>query len=132
MSSYPSVLAGVSGFIALALAGCSPTASAPPPQAAVAAVDPAALGVSGGPLGSKLDPADRSAAGAAQMTAVETGERKSWRGKQGAFGLVEPGPEATRSEGVCRDYSHTIYIDGRPQSGKGLACRTQGVWRIVS
>ena len=123
----------IAGVFALGLAACN-TAAPPPPQAVAAPPpNPAALGVSGGATGSRLSEADRQIAGQAQISAIESGQRKSWRGKQGAYGLVEPGLEGQRSEGVCRDYSHTIYIDGRPQAGKGLACKGQnGAWRIVS
>ena len=84
-------------------------------------------------MGSKLDENDRRAAGLAQLSAIESGTPKSWRGRAGAYGFIEPGKEGQRAEGVCRDYSHTIYVDGRPQTGKGLACKGQnGGWRILS
>ena len=119
--------------LAAGLGGCNSSSSPPVVQAPPAPPDPATLGVSGGVLGSKLTEADRRTAGEAQLAAAEAGERKSWRGKQGTFGFVEPGPEGSRAEGTCREYTHTIYIDGRPQSGKGLACRgPAGTWRIVS
>lgn len=36
-------------------------------------------------------------------------------------------------EGPCRDFTQTIYIDGRPQQASGVACRQpDGTWRIVS
>jgi len=91
------------------------------------------MGVSAGSTGAKLSEADRRTAGEAQYSAVETGQRKSWRGKEGSYGFVEPGAELPRSDGICREYSHTIYIDGRPLTGKGLACKgSTGAWRIVS
>jgi surface antigen len=32
----------------------------------------------------------------------------------------------------CRDYTHTIYIDGRPQTMRGTACRNpDGTWSNV-
>ena len=120
---------------AMSLAACNsgsppaaPQAAAPPPPP-----DLATQGVSAGATGARLSEADRRAAGEAQIAAVESGQRKSWRGKQGAYGFVEPGPEGARAEGTCRDYSHTIYVDGRPNTGKGAACKGQsGGWRIVS
>lgn len=89
--------------------------------------------MSAGPTGAALSQNDRRAAGEAQLQAVESGAPKSWRGRDGAYGIVEPAAEATRSEGVCREYTHKIYIDGRPKSGSGLACRQpSGQWRIVN
>ena len=114
------------------LMGCMSTAPAPAPQPAPPP-DPASLGVSGGAAGAKLTEADRKAAGEAQLSAIESGQRKSWRGKQGSFGFVEPKPESAQAEGTCREYSHTIYVDGRPQTGNGRACRgAAGGWRILS
>ena len=90
-------------------------------------------GVIGGGLGARLDEADRQAAYDAQYDAVSEGQRRSWRGPHGAYGYVDPGPETYREEGYCREYTQTIYIDGRPTSGHGLACREpDGHWRVVS
>lgn len=36
-------------------------------------------------------------------------------------------------EGPCREFSQTVYIDGRPEHATGVACRQpNGTWRIVS
>jgi len=36
-------------------------------------------------------------------------------------------------EGPCREFTQTVYIDGRPEQATGVACRQQdGTWRIVS
>jgi surface antigen len=112
--------------VAAGLAGCN---SAPPPPAAAPAVpEPPRAGVVGSAVGQSLDDKDRETAIAAQQEAVASGQRKSWRGGHGAFGFVTVEPEA----GGCRDYSHRIFIDGRPQEAKGRACRTGDVWRVVS
>jgi surface antigen len=32
----------------------------------------------------------------------------------------------------CRQFTHTIYIDGRPQTARGTACRNpDGTWQPV-
>ncbi len=120
----------VAGFGALALAGC-----AAPPQAPVAAAPPPApagppppSGAIAGPLGASLSDADRQIASDAQYNAVDSGQRKSWRGKGTAFGFIEPGPENAN----CRDYTDTVFIDGRSQVGKGRACRLPngGGWKM--
>ncbi|MFO1114726.1 MAG: glycine zipper domain-containing protein [Beijerinckiaceae bacterium] len=98
----------------------------------VGAVTGAALGgVVGNAIGRDLDQRDQEAAYDAQAAAWESGQRKPWRGAR-AYGYVEPGTEYVDSRGTCRNYTHRIYIDGRPQSAQGVACRgPDGVWRPV-
>jgi surface antigen len=103
----------------LALGGCN--ASAPPQATPLAAPEPPAPGVVGAGVGRELDAADRATAIAAQQEAVDSGQRKSWRGAHGAYAFIEPAPEAGLDG--CRDYSHKIFIDGRPQQAKGRACK---------
>lgn len=145
-----SVAAGFS----LALAGCSAIAPTPAPQAAApaaplvaAAPSPAAPAVvaaplaaparpvSGallGPVGQGLDQKDLDAAYKAQLAALDSGKRSSWRGQKGVFGYVEVGAEGGLSGG-CRDYTHVIYVGGRPRNGKGSACRQpSGEWTTSS
>lgn len=115
----------------LGVAACSSTAEHPTTPAAapvVSAPPPPAAGVVGGPIGQSLDDKDRAAAIAAQQEAVASGARKSWRGAHGAYGFIAPGPES----GDCRDYTHKIFINGRPQEAKGQACRQNGEWRVTS
>jgi surface antigen len=104
------------------------------PGRVAATVGGAALGgLLGGAFGAQLDEADRQAAYAAQTAALENGQRQAWRGPNGAYGYVEPGAEAQRAEGYCREFTQKIYIGGRPQTGVGLACRqADGSWQIVS
>ena len=51
-------------------------------------------------------------------------------GDHGAYGFIVPGPES--GAGGCRDYTHKIFIDGRPKEAKGQACKTGDVWRVTS
>lgn len=116
--------------IAAGLAGCN-TVPEPPSVAApaVAAVPPPPQpGVIGAAIGQALGEKDRATAIAAQRDAVASGQRKSWRGEKGAYGFVTPGAET----GACRDYTHKIFINGRPQEAKGQACRENGEWRVTS
>jgi surface antigen len=100
----------------------------------VAAV--AAGGLIGGFLGNRvgasIDQQSQQRAYEAQSLAVSQGQRTDWNSGS-ARGYVEPGPIYTGSSGTCRRYTHTIYVDGRPQAGTGTACRNpDGTWRIVS
>jgi surface antigen len=120
---------------ALTLAACNSAASPPPNAAATAAPTPATpappppAGVVGSLVGQSLDEGDREKAILAQNDAVNSGSRKTWRGAHGAYGYIVPGPEA----GNCRDYTHRIFVNGRPQEAKGQACRgSDGAWRVAS
>ena len=57
----------------------------------------------------------------------------AWRNPDsGRYGSVVPG-QAYASNGMnCRQFTHTIYIDGRPQTARGTACRNpDGTWQPV-
>ena len=103
-----------------------------------AGVAGAALGgLIGNRIGAALDDEDRQRAYAAQMQALETGPSGapvSWRNPDsGRYGSVVPGPAYQQAGGTCRQYTHTIYIDGRPQTARGAACRNpDGTWTPVS
>jgi surface antigen len=87
-------------------------------------------GVLGGSLGASLTDDDRQAAWNAQVGALDSGQKRSWRGAHGVFGFVEPG--AAMGDG-CRAYSQTIYVAGRPTHGHGTGCKQpDGSWRMAS
>ena len=47
----------------------------------------------------------------------------------GRRGTIVPGPAYDRRGTKCREFTHTIYIDGRPQIARGAACRNRdGTW----
>ncbi len=94
-------------------------------------------GLVGGMIGNALDEDDRRRAYAAEMQALEyggPGTPHSWRGERGAYGTIVPGPQYARSGYArCREYTHTIYINGRPETSRGVACRNpDGSWTPVS
>jgi surface antigen len=113
----------------LFLSACS-AAKPPPVVAAPVAVapEPPAPGVVGAAIGRDLDEKDKTIAIAAQSEAVTSGTRKAWKGDHGAYGFIVPGPE----NGGCRDYTHKIFINGRPKEAKGQACKTGDGWRVTS
>ena len=93
-------------------------------------------GLIGNRIGAAMDDEDKQRAYAAQVEALErgrSGAAVAWRNPDsGRHGSVVPGP-AYQSEGLqCRQYTHTIYIDGRPQVARGSACRNpDGTWTAV-
>lgn len=94
-------------------------------------------GVVGNEIGKRMDEVDRRAAMEAEYRALETGGAGAatpWRNpKSGNYGTVIPG-QPYKSAGVdCRTYTHTIYINGRPETITGKACRKpDGTWYKVS
>ena len=94
-------------------------------------------GILGGAIGSNLDERDRQRAFAAEVQALEYGDPGipvGWRGEgPKRYGTVVPGAPYQSHGNKCRDYSHSIYIDGRPQIARGTACRNpDGSWAPVS
>lgn len=113
-------------------AGAQPPAAGAPAQPTTPAI-PSGLalgGVLGGPIGASLTDDDRAAAWNAQVAALDSGQRRSWRGAHGVFGFVEPG---AATGGGCRAYSQTIFIAGRAHQGGGVGCKQpDGSWKMTS
>jgi surface antigen len=94
-------------------------------------------GLIGNRIGAAMDDEDRQRAYAAQMAALNdgaSGAPVSWRNPDsGRYGTVVPGPAYMDAGRNCRSYTHTIYIDGRPQTARGTACRNpDGSWTPLS
>jgi surface antigen len=93
-------------------------------------------GVLGNAIGASLDARDRQRAYAAQMQAIEYGEPGApvgWRSPDSSrYGTIVPGPSYQSNGLTCREFTHTIYVDGRPQTARGTACRNpDGSWTPV-
>jgi surface antigen len=91
----------------------------------------------GNRIGAALDDEDKQRALAAQIDALEhapSGAPVSWRNPDsGRYGTIVPGPAYQQSGRNCRSYTHTIYIDGRPQTARGTACRNpDGTWTALT
>src|SRR5215471_19761346 len=102
-----------------------------------AAIGAAAGGLLGSAIGASLDEQDRQRAYAAEMQALESGAPGApvgWRSDHTAYyGTIVPGPYYDRGGMRCREYSHTIYINGQPQPARGTACRNpDGTWTPIS
>ena len=136
---------GLAGCQSLGSSDAPPTTGSTTPAGAAAstvAATPAGIpapavptgsalgGVLGGPVGASLTDDDRQAAWQAQVGALDSGQKRSWRGAKGVFGFVEPG--TTTGDG-CRAYSQTIYVAGRPNRGRGVGCKqADGSWKMTS
>jgi surface antigen len=94
-------------------------------------------GLIGNNIGRSMDDEDKQRAYAAQMDALERGQSGRvvrWRNPDsGRYGEVVPEEAYAARGGSCRRYTHTIYIDGRPQTARGEACRNpDGSWTPIS
>jgi surface antigen len=109
-----------------------------PGERVAAAVAGAAIGgLIGNRIGAAMDDEDKRRAYAAQMEALErgpSGAPVAWRNPDtGRYGSIVPGPAYSQRGATCRQYTHTIYIDGRPQTARGAACRNpDGTWQPVA
>ena len=143
-------------LLALALAGCSSTGTARVAQAPVATqpviaqpmvpttaqtvqtarlttsiangfVDPAALAL--------MTAKDSNEANSAQFYALQFGRPgapRQWAGDKGTTGSVAVGPYVRVNNLDCRDFTHTVKLNGTDYVKKGTACREQnGNWAVV-
>jgi surface antigen len=104
----------------------------------VAAATAGALigGLIGNRIGAALDDEDKRRAYEAQLEALERGNSGApvaWRNPDsGRYGSIVPGPAYDQGGHQCRQYTHTIYVDGRPQTARGTACRNpDGTWSAL-
>ncbi|CAA2140589.1 hypothetical protein HYPP_02014 [Hyphomicrobium sp. ghe19] len=93
-------------------------------------------GIVGSQIGKSLDERDRRLAQEAEYDALERGQSgnpRQWRDPDtGHYGEIVPSKPYKRGVADCRDYTHTVYIDGRPQKMHGTACRSSdGSWQNV-
>lgn len=85
--------------------------------------------------GSSIDKGQCEQARMARTRALDTGgigQSISWNqgNASGSFTPIREGRDATGA--TCREFSQTIYIDGRAETGTGRACRRpDGRWQIV-
>lgn len=93
-------------------------------------------GIVGHSIGQSLDERDRAFAQEAEFAALErgeTGRAVPWRNPDsGHYGEVVPRRAYNREGRQCRDFEHTVYIGGRPETMTGRACRNpDGTWRNI-
>jgi surface antigen len=89
-------------------------------------------GVLGDQVGKSLDRADWTAYNQASHQAMNTGAPQSWSHGDKHGTITPTGTYKSRAGHQCRTYTQTIYIDGKPHTGKGKAChQPDGSWKII-
>lgn len=95
-------------------------------------------GLIGNQIGRGLDQADQQRAYYAEQQALERypdGQYSRWDNpNNGNSGYTVPQRTYQMDNGqYCREYQTTIIVDGRPETGRGTACRLpDGTWRVNS
>ena len=85
-------------------------------------------------LGQYLEERDTQRAAQAEQQAVAQNQAVTWTNPDTGYrGEVVPVDTYQTAEGnLCREYQHTVYIDGRAETATGTACRQpDGTWRLV-
>lgn len=101
---------------------------------AAATILGAALGaVVGGKVGRSLDDEDRNYAYGAATRSFTSGREITWENPDsGHRGRFRQRRSFERDGEPCRDFDHTIWVDGEPEVIEGTACQTpDGRWRVV-
>jgi surface antigen len=90
----------------------------------------------GNQVGAGLDKADQAQMVQAEQKAYTApiGEKIAWNNPDsGNSGSVTPVRDGTAANGqYCREYQHSVVIDGKTQNAYGTACRQpDGSWKII-
>ncbi|MBI2717684.1 MAG: glycine zipper 2TM domain-containing protein [Rhizobiales bacterium] len=102
---------------------------------AAATIMGAALGaIVGSEIGRSLDQRDREYAYAAAERSFREGREETWENPDtGHRGEIRLRRTFDRGGDLCRDFTHTIWVDGEPQYVEGTACEMpDGSWEIVA
>ena len=102
---------------------------------AAATIMGAALGaVVGAQIGRGLDEQDREFAYDAADRSLRANRVEYWDNPEsGHRGQFRPRRTYQREDQMCRDFDHTIWIDGEPELIEGTACEmADGSWRVVA
>lgn len=86
----------------------------------------------GSEIGKHITPSDHRYADERAYHTLETGKSSRWHNPESRhWGEMTAGPRVKQNGKVCRQYTQTIYIDGKPHTAHGFACRqADGSWRL--
>jgi surface antigen len=86
-------------------------------------------------IAQRLTDGDQTRAAAAEQQAITQNQTITWNNPQSGYnGSVKPVRTYQAANGqTCRDYTHTIMIEGRYETARGTACRQpDGTWVMQS
>jgi surface antigen len=95
----------------------------------------AALGaIVGGQIGRNMDERDREYAYETANMSLQQNRVAYWNNpNNGHRGEFRPRRSYMRNGHWCRDFTHTIWVDGEPDFVEGTACQRQdGSWHVTS
>lgn len=104
-------------------------------QLAATAIGTLVGALAGREVGRQLGDEGGSRAASAERQALASNETITWNNPQtNAYGSVNPQNTYTNADGqLCRDYTHSITVNGRQETARGTACRqSDGTWRLMS
>lgn len=90
--------------------------------------------LAGREIAKRLSNDEQERAATAERTAVARNEAITWNSpSSGNRGTIEPNRTYTNDQGrTCREYTHTVYAEGRAEKARGTACQqSDGTWSLV-
>lgn len=104
-------------------------------QLAATAIGTLVGALAGREVGRRFGDEDQREASVAERRALARNETTAWNNPQTGYrGSVDPMRTYTNDQGqLCRDYTHTIFVDGQAETARGTACQHRdGTWQLVS
>ena len=103
-------------------------------QIAATAIGTLAGALAGRQIAKGMSDTDQRRASEAERTSVRNNEPIVWNNPEtGNGGEIRPVRTYRSDSGqTCREYTHTVHIDGNPETARGTACRqSDGTWRLT-
>ncbi len=88
----------------------------------------------GNQMGAAFDQPTQNAVDQAGQQALNTGQMVNWQDpRTGNYGTITPSSQSYYQGGrECRQFTQTIYINGRAETASGMACRApNGYWQVA-
>jgi surface antigen len=103
-------------------------------QIAATAIGTLAGALAGQQIAKRMSASDQQRAYEAERASVRDNQPIVWSNPDtGSRGEIRPVRTYQSDSGrICREYTHTVRIEGRPETARGTACeQPDGTWRLV-